>query len=117
MKGVKVPLQARQGKTFERSFRFMDKNKNIIKLTGFKGRMHVRSDIDDEDTVIELTTENGRIEIDGELGKVVLKISAEDMEAIEADNYIYDLELISPDGRVYGPVIPSAFKVTPEVTR
>ena len=117
MKGIKKTLECRQGKTFIHAFRLKSADGNIIELPGFSAFMHVRETIDSEDTVLELSTDNGGIVIDEDLGKVTLFISATDTASLTVGNYIYDVELVSPDDVVYGPVIPSAFKVKPEVTR
>lgn len=113
---VKYTLTCWQGKTFEKVFYLKDSQDNIINLSGYTARMQVRPTLESETVTIELTTENSRIDINGDDGSVTLYIADEDTEGIEAGTYKYDLELISAGGRVYCPIYGS-FKVKGEVTR
>jgi len=77
--------------------------------------MQAREYVESDTVLIELTTENGGISINGPLGTVTLNLSATDTAAIEWDVARYDLELI--DGAtVYRP-LTGKLKVSPEVTR
>lgn len=113
---IKYTLTCWQGKTFEKIFYFKDAQDNIIDLSGYTARMHVRPSVDSDTITIELTTENDRIVVNGEDGSVTLYIADEDSEDVSAATYKYDLEIISGSGRVYCPIYGS-FKVKAEVTR
>jgi hypothetical protein len=116
MKPRKYNMECWQGKTFDEPFYFMDEYENIIDLSGYTGRMQVRTAIDATDVAIELTTANGRVIIDPSEGLVRLFIAPTDTALLAAGSYKYDLELITASGRVYGPLYGS-FKVKAEVTR
>lgn len=118
MLGVKKDLTWYKGKSVNQAFRMKNKKTGeIISLDGYTARCHVRETVESEAPTLELTTENGGIVIDGDLGKFSLVVSADDTSALTALSYTYDIELIDADGNVYGPVIPSKIKVKPEVTR
>lgn len=84
-------------------------------LDNHTARMQVRRTIESTTTLLELTTENGGITIDGEEGTISLYISAEDTAEITSSG-VYDLEIIDLDGNVFR-VIQGAFTLSPEVTR
>ena len=83
-------------------------------LTNYTARMQVRRTIN-EDPMITLTTENGRITINGAAGLISLSISAADTAALESSG-VYDLEIISSGGLV-SRVIQGTFTLSLEVTR
>lgn len=70
---------------------------NPIDLTGWKARMQVRQSISAPTVLLNLTTENGGIELGDALGTVRLKLSAEQTSALVWSEGVYDLELINPD--------------------
>jgi hypothetical protein len=84
-------------------------------LTDHTARMQVRRTIESTTPLITLTTENGRISINGASGLINLSISAEDTAAITSSG-VYDLEIISSGGLV-SRVIQGTFTLSPEVTR
>ena len=84
-------------------------------LEGFTARMHVRRTITSTTTIIELTTENGRIEIAPEVGRILLIMSAEETSSISSSG-VYDLEIESFEG-VVSRVIQGSFTLSEEVTR
>jgi hypothetical protein len=85
-------------------------------ITGYSARMHVRRTKEDVDTVIELTDANGRLVLGGSAGTITVTLSDTESSAIEALDYVYDLELISPGG-VVKRLLEGPFEVTREVTR
>lgn len=92
--GSKFDLVMVQGATFEKSFEYKDSAKVSINLTGYTARLQVRSDTDSSTTLIELTTENGRITLnDPTTGVISLYISAVDTAALTFNTGVYDLEL------------------------
>lgn len=103
-----------QGATFERSFFWEDGAGNRVILTNYVGKMQVRKNFKD-DLIIELSTENGRIEFDSN-SNIVLLIDAEVTAEIPAGNYIYDLEVYHPGDMKVRRLFKGRFVVTPEVT-
>jgi len=82
-----------QGSTFSRDIEVTNFDDTVRDLSGFTARMQVRRDIEASSALVELTTENGRIQITPSTGTVGLTISAADTAALTQGG-IYDLELI-----------------------
>lgn len=94
-----------QGSTFFLPIMWHEQNEDGTKgdpidLTGFTARMQIRENIEDTGFIIELTTENGRIELNNPTGAVNLTIDATDTESLDFDTAVYDLELIDSTGVV-----------------
>jgi hypothetical protein len=83
-------------------------------LTGYSARMQIRTP--DGQLLEELTTENGKITIDGPAGRIQLLLTDTQTSAYEWDTGVYDLELISPSGHV-DRLVQGTVTVNPEVTR
>ncbi len=84
-------------------------------LTNHTARMQVRRTIESTTPLITLTTENGRISLNGAEGFINLSITAADTAALTSSG-VYDLEIISSTGLV-SRVIQGTFTLSPEVTR
>ena len=109
-----------QGATFERSLTIyqpavLGASAVPVDLTGYSARMQVRPETDASATLVELTTENGRITLGGVAGTIELFIDAETTATIDRDG-VYDLEIYNAAGTVYR-VIKGRFVLDPEVTR
>lgn len=105
-----------QGSTFRRVLRFKSRaTGTYLNLSGYTARMQIRREIDDADFVVELTTENGGITIDGPEGSVSLHATPAQTRLL-ADGAPYDLELITPSGDIYTP-LSGKFRTRREVTR
>jgi hypothetical protein len=110
-------IVADRGSTMSRTFLWKDPAKKPIHLAGYTARMQVRPTIDSETVILELTTENNRIELGETDGSVVLYIDADTTEDLEPDKYIYDLELIAPASERVYKLCYGNFVVRSEVTR
>ena len=101
-------LTAVRGSTWEDTFTYKDPDGLPVDLTGYEARMHVRT-LDgqyglstDTTLVMELSTENGRLEIDmPDTGVVALRVEAEDTVVLnptneKKDKLAYSLELFKP---------------------
>lgn len=84
-------------------------------LTDHTARMQVRRTMESSTPLITLTTENGRITIDGDDGKITLSISAADTADLTSSG-VYDLEIIDNSGNV-SRVVQGSFTLSQEVTR
>ena len=92
--GSRFDLVMVQGATFEKACEYKDSTKTSIDLAGYTARLQVRSDTDASTTLIELTTENGRITLnDPTTGVIQLYISAADTAALTFNTGVYDLEI------------------------
>ena len=114
---AKLKLKIIQGATFPKVLRWIAPDKTTpIDLTGCTARMQVRSEIESPTVLLELTTENGGIVIDGPAGKLTLRISPAATAAIAWESGVWDLEVVHPNGDVTR-LAQGAISVSPEVTR
>ena len=119
MPAHKVKLEIDQGATFDKTFTWLTgtKAKAVpVDLTGCKARSHFREDIESDEVLIGLSTENGRIVLGGTAGTIHLFISAADTAAMNWQSAVYDLEIEFPNGTVIRRMTGSVV-VSPEVTR
>jgi hypothetical protein len=108
-----------QGATFSRRIIWKTDTANPlpVDVTGYSARMHVRRTKNADSTIVELTTENGRIALGETDGRVDLFLDAGTTTTIPAPaTYFYDLEMVAGDGFVTR-LIEGKLKVKPEVTR
>lgn len=87
-----------------------------IVLTGYTARMQVRRSVKATDVLLELTTANGGIVIDGAAGKVSMILTESVAQTLTWRRGVYDLELIPPSGQAFR-FMQGEIEVTPEVTR
>lgn len=104
-----------QGATFRRSIVVKNPDESLFDFTNHTARMQIRPEIDSDDVMIELTTENGRIALGGTNGTIQLTIDADDTEAIQYDG-VYDLEIINNSGSVFR-LLKGIVRLDYEVTR
>ncbi len=104
-----------QGATFLLNLVWKDSLGAPINLTGYTARMQVRHKITDASPLLTFTTENGGIALGGALGTITLNATATQTAALTADQYVYDLELVT--GATVTRLVQGSFTVTPEVTR
>lgn len=90
----------KKGATFSKELRWKDENGTPINLTGYIARMQIRETVESTTTIVDLTTENGRIALGGALGTITLTISATDTMSITQSSAVYDLELVAGGGLV-----------------
>lgn len=109
-------IVADKGAVLNRSVALKSAQRKPVDITGYTGRMHIRETIAATEIVETQTTENGRLTINGSAGEIVITIPAIEMETVDAGEYVYDLEVESPEGEVTR-VIHGKFEVRPEVTR
>lgn len=87
-----------------------------VDLTGCTARMQVRAKIDSTDTLLNLTTENGGINLGGTAGTVTVFLSATATAALTWKSGVYDLEVQFGNGDVRR-LLAGSVAVSPEVTR
>ena len=114
---AKLKLKIIQGATFRKALVWLAPDKKTpIDLTGCTARMQVRSEIESPTVLLELTTENGGIVIDGPAGKLTLRISPTATAAITWESGVWDLEVVHPSGDVTR-LVQGSISVSREVTR
>lgn len=114
--GQKSDIKIKKGSTYEHIFSYTDAAGVAINITGYTARMQIRVSIDDAAYVYQALS-GGDISLGGVTGETVLSIPAATTAAWTFDSGVYDLELISPTGKVINLVGVSRVKVGPEVTR
>lgn len=87
-----------------------------VDLTGCTARMHIRENVNAPNVLMELTTENGGIELGGALGTIRTRMSATATSALSWRSAVYDLEIVFVDGSVRR-LLAGGVTVSPEVTR
>lgn len=115
MKAGTYNITVDQGTDWSEVYTVKNSNDTPVNLTGYTARMHVRRDYDATTTLVELTTENGRIALGGAAGTITLTLSAAVTAGITRSG-VYDIELVSAGGLVYRP-LRGDFVLRREVTR
>jgi len=88
---------------------------SAVNVTGYSARMQVRQYAESTATVLSLVNGTG-ITLGGTAGTIALSAVATATSAIEAGQYVYDLELVSGAGYVTR-LVEGSFIVYAEVTR
>ena len=110
----KVNFLCPQGSTFRKTITYK-LDEVPVNLTGYSSRLQVRQTHYDTNLVVSLTSASG-ITLGGSAGTIDLLIAASATALFEAGNFVYDLEVQSPNGTV-DRLIEGSFIITPEVTR
>lgn len=105
-----------KGATFQYNLIWKDSSDVPIDLTGYTARMQVRKTFTTDETLLDLTTENGGITLGGALGTIAIVGDDTDTSAIDAKVGVYDIELVSPAG-VVKRLLEGEVTIKPEVTR
>ena len=80
--------------------------------------MQVRPSVDSSNVILEMTTENGGIELGATDGSISLYAEDTIMIDIPEGIYVYDLELIAPSADLFVyKILQGNFAVRSEVTR
>ena len=115
-KPAKLKLTIYQGATFRKRLTWRTPSKAPIDLTGCTARMQVRAEIESSTVLLELTTENSGIAIDGPQGALTLHAPPAATAAIAWQGGVWDLEVAHPNGDVTR-LAQGSISVIPEVTR
>ena len=105
-----------QGSTFQRVLEIKDADGVAFPLTGYTARMQIRRDVDSTSSVMELTTDNGRISINAALGAITITLTP-DLTATLTRSGVYDLEIVKTATGVVNKVVRGEFRLEKEVTR
>jgi hypothetical protein len=105
-----------QGAHFERTVTVTLPDGTAMNLSGYTARMHVRKDVNAATTLVELTTENGRIAITPATGLLTLTLTSSVTAGI-AKSGVYDLEIVETATERVTRVIEGQFILKQNVTR
>jgi hypothetical protein len=105
-----------QGATLLKAITWKDSNGDPVDLTGYVARMQVRPSATSEDVLLDLSTDNGGLQLTPSSGVVTITASAEDTAALDWRKGKYDLELESADGTVTR-LLKGVITVSREITR
>ena len=105
-----------QGANWFINFTYEDSTGVPINLSGYSAALQVRSEPSTATAVLSLSTPSSGITITGATGLVAVTASAAQTGAIDAGNYVYDLEITSGAG-VVTRLVQGQIIVSPQVTR
>ncbi len=71
-----------------------------VNVSGYSANMIVRNSPTSPTSIVTLSSANGRILIGNTNGKFTLQLTATQTGALAAGEYVYDLEVTSPGGKV-----------------
>lgn len=113
-----------QGQTWEETLVVNNPDGTPMNLTGFAARMHIRAEIGDAATIMELGLANERLLVsDAAAGELTLLVSAADTAALplnfEPQTWVYDVEIYraSPAPEYVQRILQGSINASPEVTR
>lgn len=120
MAAKKLKLVIEQGATFRKVLTWKTGTPPVpVDLTGFRGKMQVREELDSSVVLLNLTTENGGLIFGTTDGTMTMYIPASVTTTINWETAVYDFFVIipaapEPESRklLYGPMVSKA-----EVTR
>lgn len=84
-------------------------------LAGCTARMQIRSKVTSTDVILELTTENGMIQINDTNKTITITIPAATTETLNFKSAVYSLEIVS--GSIVTPFIYGTITLDTEITR
>jgi hypothetical protein len=102
--------------TVTRTVVWKDVNGTPVPLAGYSAVLQIRQAPSATSVVLELSTVNGKLAINGAAGSVTLTISPTDTLLLTARRYFYDLRLVSGTG-LATRLLQGVIIVSPEVTR
>lgn len=95
MSAGKINLTIDQGADFSHAFQILDPQNVPIDLTGYTAKMQARTSFTSDVAVIDLTTENGGLDIDLATAELTVSIPRTESIFFTFDRLVYDILLIS----------------------
>lgn len=102
-----------QGATYELTVTIKQPNRIPMDLTGYIGRSQIRKSFDSATITASFVITFFEPRTDG---KVMLSLTNVATSGIPTDNYVYDFEVESPDGKVFR-ILQGEVSISPEVTK
>ena len=90
-----LDLTIDQGSTYSHTLELRQGNPSgsVLNLTGYTAKMQVRLSVNNPDVILELSTMNGGLTIDGINGKITIQITPEQSRLFVYGKMVYDLEI------------------------
>lgn len=112
-----IDLTIYQGTSYVKEFIWMAGDpQEPVDLTGCTARMQARTSFRSEEVYLDLTTENGGIELGLVPGGIKISVDPEQSSPIEVLSLVYDIEIYFLGGQVERPV-KGKITLDPEVTK
>lgn len=115
MAAARQNLTVEQGAYWSQELLWKDADDIPVDISGYSARMQLRTSFRSSTAVIELTDGDG-ITLGDDEGTILLEMTAEQTEGIRAGRYLYDLEMVPPDGKVVR-LMQGKIKIAAEVTK
>jgi len=115
-RAVPVDLVIQQGADFEHVVSVQNSNGSVFSLVGYSARMQIRATKSSALPLLDLTTVNGRLVINGAAGQVTITLTNAETTLLLFDSGVYDLEIVSPAAKV-SRIIAGNVTVSLEITR
>lgn len=117
-----LALYIYQGQTFDDRLALTNADGTPVDLTGYSARMQARTDVADATPVLDWSSVDGEIVIDGPGGALSFNVSADATFALPTDNepcaWVYDLRIYNAASPPYAErVVQGILNVSPAVTR
>lgn len=110
-----VSLLIQQGADLAHTISLQNSDGTVFVLSGYSAKMQVRAFLGAAATLLELSTANGRLVINGLAGQITLSLDNTTTSALTFKSGVYDLEITSGAGFVTR-VMQGNITVSPEVT-
>lgn len=114
---LQYPITIKQGTSFWWPVYYMaDRDDTPLDITGYTAKMVIAETSDADEALIELTTENGYISVDGPAGLLLINIPPAVTAEFPAPwNGFYQLTVTSPTGAVSTRIIEGPVAITPKI--
>lgn len=109
-------IELLRGDTLAESFVWSQSNGEPVNLAGYTARMQVRPQTGEGAPILDLSTAGGEISLNFPPGTIEVNASSVIMETRIPGEYVYDLELTSPIGKVT-TIVAGPFIIYADATR
>lgn len=88
-----------------------------VQLQGYSAAMQLKKSVEDENAVLTLTTSNGKLMLEENIGYITAYFPNEETSKLEPGDYVYDLEIqLQEENKIYR-ILEGTITVSPEVTK
>ena len=111
-------FEIKQGIKLAKTVYWKSSSNRTYTLTGWSAKMQMRRTFDDN-VIVELSSDNGKIVITPDLGKIVINMTDSETSALNHKDFpcVYDLELTNSTGDVVKRLLEGTIKLSREATK